>query len=268
MRAGLALACVTFAVAPAAAAVGKWASGTEAKVRLVAAGIGDDGRLAAGIEITLPPGWKTYWRNPGDAGIAPVFDFSASSNLGIADVSFPPPRRFDDGYSLTNVYEDSVFLPMSAEVSDPGKAVYLSVDVRLGVCQEVCVPDEVKASVTVPAGEDDKDAAGMLAKARAALPGPPQPGVFFVDGVTRDGGTDERPAFRFALTAPDPAHTTVFVEGPPDWYASAPVPDTEEAGDYTVTFDRLVAKTPIVGAHLRFTVVSGDHAIEQAIGLD
>jgi DsbC/DsbD-like thiol-disulfide interchange protein len=268
VRAGLAAAFAALTVAPAAAAVGDWASGIKAKVRLVAAGIGDDGRLAAGIEIVLPPSWKTYWRSPGDAGIAPVFDFADSKNLGTANVSFPPPHRFDDGYSVTNVYQDSVVLPVSAEVRDPNKDVDLSVDIKLGVCQEVCVPDEVKAHVIVPAGDNDGAAARMLADARAALPGPPEPGAFFVDGVERDGGTDARPVFRFSLTVPDPAHTTIFVEGPPDWYAGTPVPAGEGTGAYTVKFDRLVAKTPIAGAHLRFTVVSGSRAIEQTIGLD
>ncbi len=92
--------------------------------------------------------------------------------------------------------------------------------------------------------------------------------MFSVDSVSRDGGTDGRPVFRFSLTTPDPADTTVFVEGPPDWYAGAPVPAGEGAGAYTVKFDRLVAKTPIAGAQLRFTVVSGGRAIEQTLGLD
>ncbi len=268
VRAALAAALAALSVSPAIAAVGDWASGAEAKVRLLAAGIGDDGRLAAGIEIALPPGWKTYWRSPGDAGIAPVFDFSASKNLADADVRFPPPHRFDDGYSVTNVYQGTVVLPVSAGVPDPNAAVDLAVDIKLGVCEEICVPDEVTAHVVVPAGETDAVAARMLADARAALPGPPDPGVFAVDAVSRHGGTDERPIFRFTLTTPDPADTTVFVEGPPDWYAGKPAPVGEGKGEYTVKFDRLTAKTPIKGAHLTFTVVSGGRAIEQTIGLD
>jgi DsbC/DsbD-like thiol-disulfide interchange protein len=268
VRLALAVALVAPVGAPATAAVGDWASGAKARVRLVAAGIGEDGRLAAGIEIALPPGWKTYWRSPGDAGIAPVIDFTASKNLGDAEVRFPPPHRFDDGISVTNVYQGSVVLPVSAVVPDPDATVDLAVDIKLGVCEEICVPDEVTARVIVPAGETDAVAAKALANARAALPGPPDPGVFSVDTVARDGGSDERPVFRFALTTPDPADTTVFVEGPPDWYAGAPVPAGEGTGEYTMKFDRLVAKTPIEGATLRFTVVSGGRAIEQTMSLD
>ena len=74
---------------PAAAAFGTWAEGQQARARLLAAGIGPDGRLGAAIEIELEPGWKTYWRTPGDAGIPPKIDFGASANAGAAAVVVP-----------------------------------------------------------------------------------------------------------------------------------------------------------------------------------
>ena len=43
----------------------------------------------AGIELTLQPGWKTYWRYPGDSGIPPRFDFSGSTNVQSATVAWP-----------------------------------------------------------------------------------------------------------------------------------------------------------------------------------
>ena len=49
------------------AGFGAWVDGEQARVRLIAAGVGPDGRLEAGIEIKLAPGWKTYWRSPGAA---------------------------------------------------------------------------------------------------------------------------------------------------------------------------------------------------------
>lgn len=256
--------------APATAAVSEWANGAKARVRLVVAGVGEDGRLAAGIEIALPPGWKTYWRSPGDAGTAPAIDFSGSRNLGPAEVSFPPPHRVDDGYLITNVYTDRVVLPVSADVLDKANAVDFALSLDLGVCQEICIPDHVEARLVVAPGESDAAAAEILADALAALPGPPEPGVFFVEGVSRDGGGDKRPVFRFALTAPDASDAVVFVEGPDDWYADAPILAGKNGGTvfYTVKFDRLVAKTPIENARFRLTIVSGGRAIEQTIGLD
>jgi DsbC/DsbD-like thiol-disulfide interchange protein len=262
----LAVAAVVFA-APAEAAVSDWSSGSKARMRVLVAGVGPDGRLSAAIEITLPRGWKTYWRFPGDAGIAPTIDFSGSRNLGTPEVSFPLPKRHDDGFAITNVYTDRVVLPLTAPVTDPKSAVDLAVRVDLGVCETVCIPDHVEARLVVTAGANDPVAARTVADARRAVPGPAEPGVLAVDQVTRSGGTDKRPVFEVAITAPDAAKATVFVETPPDWYPDAPrlVAGSGNKATYMVNVDRLVAKTPLDGATFRVTVAAGNRAAEQVV---
>jgi len=264
------VAVLALGAAPASAAVSDWTAGAKARVRLIAAGIGEDGRLAAGIEIRLPPGWKTYWRTPGDAGIAPTIDLGASRNFEAPDVRFPVPHRFDDGYAVTNVYSERVLLPVSAVVPDPTRSVFLVLRIELGVCEVICIPDRVDARLIVPPREDDPVAAGLLADAAADLPGPPEPGVLAVDDVTHDGGTDKRPVFRFAVTVDDPQEAVVFVEGPDDWRPAVPrfAGETVLGAFYTVQFRRLAAHTPIDQAAFRVTIVSGDRAVEQTIGLD
>ena len=39
----------------------------------------------AGVEIRLDPGWKTYWRYPGDSGVPPALDFAGSGERQIGD---------------------------------------------------------------------------------------------------------------------------------------------------------------------------------------
>lgn len=265
----VAIAALAAGANSAAAAVGAWSDGLKARARLLAAGV-EDGRLAAGIEIVLPPGWKTYWRNPGDAGIPPTLDFAASRNLAQPEIGYPVPHRYDDGFSVTNVYTDRVVLTVDAAVLDETADVDLRVTVDLGVCEEICIPDSVTARLVVPAGEHDPAAASILATVLTHLPGPPEPDVFFVDDVSRAGGTDKRPVFRFAVVAPDAREADVFVEGPDDWYAGVPKFRSGDGGQaaFDVEFDRLGAKTPIDGASFRVTVVSGDRAIEQSLGLD
>ncbi len=53
--------------------------------------------LTGGIEITLKPGWKTYWRTPGDSGLPPRFDFTKSDNVETVTVLWPAPIKFPDG---------------------------------------------------------------------------------------------------------------------------------------------------------------------------
>jgi suppressor for copper-sensitivity B len=255
---------------PAGAALpgfGPWSEGAEARVRLVAAGVGEDGRLAGGIEIMLEPGWWTYWRTPGAAGIPPTIDLSASENLGPVAVSFPLPQRHDNGYGVSNVSEGGVLLPFSAEVPDPGAAVELRLSLDLGVCEEVCIPEHVEAALTLPAGTHDRVAAATLAGARAQVPGPPEPGSLAVEAARRNGGTDKRPVFDIAVTAPDDVE--IFVEGPADWFPGQPERVADAGATvYRVTVDRLGSKTPVEGASLRVTLVAGGRAVEQVVPID
>ena len=62
--------------------------------------------MRGGIEIKLQPGWKTYWRYPGDSGVPPRFDFSGSDNLGRAKVLYPAPHLFTDETGNSLGYKD------------------------------------------------------------------------------------------------------------------------------------------------------------------
>src|SRR5690349_10954009 len=77
-----------------------WDGQTHSAARLIAGAIGKDRDttfLRAGIEIKLDPGWQTYWRDPGDSGAPPTFDFSGSDNVKSIDVLWPAPEKFADG---------------------------------------------------------------------------------------------------------------------------------------------------------------------------
>jgi DsbC/DsbD-like thiol-disulfide interchange protein len=155
-------------------------------------------------------------------------------------------------------------------LADPNSPGELRVKLDIGVCAEVCIPEHFEAKLSVPATNTDLAAARIVSAAEKALPGPPEPNVFAVSAVTRSGGTDKRPVFEIRAKVPDPKSALVFVEGPSDWYAGPPafVSDTGGVGLYRIEFDRLTAKTPIPGAALRVTIVSGGRSIEQTATLD
>jgi suppressor for copper-sensitivity B len=265
------LAFIAAILVPAAAhaAVGEWATGQRAEVRLLASGIGADGRLDAGVEVVLPDGWTTYWRNPGDAGIPPLFDFTASKNVGATEVSYPVPTRQDDGAdTVTNVYAGSVIFPAAIAIPDPSKPADVELTLHLGVCQQICVPEDVTLSLTVPPNEKDATAERALAAAKARVPGPPKPGTFALDSVARNGGTDRRPIFRFTGTVPDPENAVLFVEGPDDWAPYTPEFIEGDKAAWDVEFSRTGARSPIAGAKFRVTIQSGTAAIGQTLTLN
>jgi len=257
-------------VAPAAAGIGTWATGDKARVRLISAGVDANGRLEGGIEIELAPGWKTYWRSPGAAGIAPQADFSASTNVKDVAISYPVPHRYDDGYAVTNVYEGRTILPLAVATGEATTPVELSLSLDIGVCEEVCIPEHFDVELAVNPGDEDPAATSVLAEARQQLPGPPEPGVLGVERFARSGGSDEKPVFGFTLDIPDAKDAEIFVEGPADWYAGVPELVSSDKGraTYQVAFDRLGADTPIEGAKVTVTIVAADRAVEQTVGLD
>ncbi len=266
----LAIGVLAALVLPAAAATGDWVENGKARIRLLAAGIDGTGHLNAALEIELAPGWKTYWRTPGDAGIPPVIDFSASRNLGNVDVAFPVPERHDDGYTVTNTYEGSVVLPLTATLAAPAGGADLALKLDIGVCSDVCVPAHFEATLSVPPGAPDPDATAVIAAAAKSLPARSEPGVFAVDQVKRDGGTDKRPSFAMTATVPEADKAQVFVEGAADWYADIPKFVSATAGRalYRFNFDTLGSKTPLSNARVRITIVSAGRAIEQWLPLE
>src|SRR3546814_7282787 len=58
--------------------------------------------------MTMDPGWHTYWRHPGDSGIAPTFDWSKSQNVAEIEVLWPAPLRFDQPGDMTIGYKDRI----------------------------------------------------------------------------------------------------------------------------------------------------------------
>ncbi len=112
---------------------------------------GKDGRHMTALRITLAPGWKTYWRTPGDAGIPPQFDWSASKNTNRISLSYPLPNVFELGGMRSIGYKNEVVFPIAVEPKEDGAPIQLSANVQIGVCEEVCVPVDLSVEGLLPA---------------------------------------------------------------------------------------------------------------------
>ncbi|HSJ42374.1 MAG TPA: protein-disulfide reductase DsbD domain-containing protein [Xanthobacteraceae bacterium] len=111
-----ALAACTIAISGTAALAADespWSNDIRSGVRLIAGANGkDDVALRAGIEIKMQPGWKTYWRYPGDSGVPPRFDFSGSDKLLRAQVLYPAPHLFTDETGNSIGYKTKLIFPV------------------------------------------------------------------------------------------------------------------------------------------------------------
>lgn len=111
----------------------------------------DSGTQMAAIRITLAPGWKTYWRAPGDSGIPPNFDWSGSSNLQSVTYHWPKPQVFDLNGLQTLAYLGGLILPVEFTPARVGQAVRVTVKANIGVCEEICVPVSFTVNGDLPA---------------------------------------------------------------------------------------------------------------------
>ncbi len=127
-----------------------WTEGHRSRVRLVAGGADGAGQLA-GVDISLDPGFKTYWRNPGEAGLPPAFDWAKSTNVGAIEVLWPAPSRSEDGGGVSYGYQGQVLFPVRIRAQDPGKPVGLALKIDYGVCKDICIPAQAELSLKLPA---------------------------------------------------------------------------------------------------------------------
>lgn len=131
----------------------------------------ENGAHMAAVEMQLAPGWKTYWRSPGDAGIPPTFDWSASENVKSVRIHWPAPRVFELNGMQTIGYHEHLVLPVEITPQDPALPVRLSVEVELGVCDEICLPASLSLNSDLsPPGEPDSAIQTALTR-RAATAG-------------------------------------------------------------------------------------------------
>jgi DsbC/DsbD-like thiol-disulfide interchange protein len=251
-----------------------WDKETHAAARLIAGSITkttDATFLRAGVEIRLDPGWKTYWREPGDSGVPPTLDFAGSENVASVTVLWPAPERFPDGAGGNSIgYMGHLILPLRVAPKDAAKPSSVHLKLAYAICGNLCVPAEANLALTL-SGDGAEDVAlekGELRVPRRVALGEGKD--LSIRAVRREpGGEHERVTVDVA--AANGAKVDLFVEGPtPEWALPLPEPSGTN-GDlqrFTFDLDGLPPGAHAEGAMLTFTVVSGDDAIEVPVHLD
>ncbi|HSI39479.1 MAG TPA: protein-disulfide reductase DsbD domain-containing protein [Xanthobacteraceae bacterium] len=266
---GAMLAAMLCAI-PAHADESPWSAPSGTAVRLLAGG-SDGARLRGGVEIRLSPGWKTYWRYPGDSGVPPRFNWSGSENLAGVEVLWPAPMRFSEGDGAFSIgYKRDVVLPLRITPTDPARPVTLRLDLEYAVCEKICQPAHADVTLSLPPGGSALLPA-PLATAERAVPVPAGLGAPGATGITaaaleqRDGVT----TLRIEAKVQNPAGADLFVEGPnEDWALPLPKRQAAEPGKavFLMPVEGMPKGADIDTATLRFTLTDGDDAVEVDAG--
>ena len=123
-----------------------------------------------GLKITPAPGWHTYWRNPGAAGLSTRLDVQKDPAVILGGLRWPAPQAkvFED----LNIYgyESSVLLAMPAVLASH-QSIELKAQASWMVCQTLCIPEQAELTLTLEPGEGAPSAyASEFAKTRAQWP--------------------------------------------------------------------------------------------------
>jgi DsbC/DsbD-like thiol-disulfide interchange protein len=271
-----------------AADASQWDGDAHSAARLVA-GSTAAATWRAGVEVKLKPGWHTYWRYPGDAGVPPRFDFGGSQNLKQAQVLWPAPQRIEDGGGSSIGYLGNVTFPLVVEAADKSKPVLLRLKLQYAICEKLCVPAEANVALTlaktlsktsvsktsisktfVPKTSVNARGASdeLLTMAQARVPRK----VALGEGSTLAIRSVRREPGRVLVDVAAAGSVDLFAEGPTEQWA-LPLPakvDGAPAGLQRFTFelDGLPPGASAQGALITLTATTPEDAIEVTTRLD
>lgn len=222
-----------------------------------------DGTHIAGLKITLSPGWKTYWRAPGDGGVPTRVDLSASGNLAHAQVLWPTPEVFRQNGLRSIGYRNEVVVPIVLQ-ADSGEAIALQGHMNFGVCEEVCLPVHLDLQHLLP-----PDQTANVDTLSAALNDRPatatQANVRQIDCAVTYGEDHARINVTLDMPAPDGLGEALVIEaGNPTVWVSEP--KIKREGDILTATAKIASPTGdafrLDLSKMRFTVLTTTDAVD------
>ena len=255
---GLGLLLLTFG--PAAAQTTGPAD--HATANLIVGALGTQPAQAA-LDLHLAPGWHTYWRQPGDAGVPPSFSFEGSRNLAASEVLYPAPTRMvEDGATIFG-YRDDVVFPLRLQPQDPTRPIDLELKLAYAVCERVCIPARAEVHASLAAGTPSPAAKAALAAALRDVP------VALSNAeadklATIAPAAGPVPTWTLTWQPGSPPPADLFAEAPDGWYVAT------RAGAAPGTFILTASEHPpnAGSVEVRLTAKSAGHAVEWMRRLD
>lgn len=228
-------------------------------------GTGDLAAVPLALHIVLHPGWKTYWRTPGDAGYPPQVEVDgASTNVADARLLWPVPHRFELFGLQTFGYGEEVAFPLMVTPEVPGAPISLKAKIRYLVCEQICVPQEGDLALDLPRGAASPTSFAPLVNRFTSLV--PMGGERLGWSVERVGLDQQNQLIvdlassSEVLRAPD-----VIVEGAPHFYFGPP--KVELSADrhmarLSVPVERIGKGPEVTGSNLVLTLFDGERGME------
>ncbi|MEJ6673877.1 MAG: thioredoxin family protein [Alphaproteobacteria bacterium] len=219
---------------------------------------GQNSEVPVGLRFQLQPGWKVYWRSPGEAGLPPEFTPDAMLSSGEnAALQFPVPSRFSLFGIDTYGYGGDVILPMEIEPRlGSAREIFITGQLDALICSDICVPVSGTLQLTIPAGQARPSVfAQQIARAAARVPSAITGPHITLEDMVLDSNML---TLRFSDGTPD--ITDIFVETAENGYSFG-APQKISTGLYqSLVGGRDIQ--PLIGTDLRLTVDAGSQFAE------
>lgn len=235
-------------------------------------GLGDGQPLLLGIRIEPRPGWKTYWRAPGESGLPPVFTFRVHDNMDVPEIKWPAPKRLMLQGLESYGYDGPVIFPFHVQPRDTTRPIQIEVQVDYAVCMDICVPEQAVLKLSLQPGPYGATAQGDALLAALARVPVQQTEDSFVHIETVITGRNDKQVFLQvqASSASGFKKPDLFADGAAELLFGAPDIDYSSGRRQAVLRLLLVQLDPgqpINGQTITLTLVDGDFAIEKQVKL-
>jgi thiol:disulfide interchange protein/DsbC/DsbD-like thiol-disulfide interchange protein len=207
-----------------------------------------------GLHLSMEDHWHTYWKNPGDSGLATSLTWSLPAGFTTGPIIWPTPQRILLEPLVSYAYEGEVLLMVRIDAPttlDVGKGVDLRVRADWLVCEETCIPGgadlELRLSTASGRPEMNPKWAPRFSKARRNLP---LEGVAWPTSLTR---VEDRLLLEVSLPPgsivhPEDVYFFAFEEG--EIEPAAPQPVAVQDGTLKLTLTpSLYADRPVDMVH-------------------
>lgn len=127
------------------------------------------------IRFQIAPEWHLYWKNPGDAGLAPKVKWTLPDGFSVSELRFPTPRKIVAESTVDYGYDDElILLATVSPPKTPSAAFVAKAELSWLVCRESCVPGEATVELNSATLSPNALAEGsaLIERARQKMPEP------------------------------------------------------------------------------------------------
>jgi len=129
------------------------------------------------LRMKMDPDWHTYWKNPGDSGLATSMEWTLPEGFQAGEIRWPYPERIELDPLVSYGYENEILLLVPIKVSSnlkTGTAQTIQLHAQWLACEKICIPGEGTFSLSLPVNAEipapNKAWIQSFSQARSALP--------------------------------------------------------------------------------------------------